>query len=166
MAKTFTFDITSDFDASEMDHAVDQAKRELINRYDFKGTAASIEYIDEKKNGLTLEGESDYQLDALTDMVRSKLAKRDLSQKILVTNEKREQAGMILRQAIPFASGLDQDKAKKINKLIRDDYPKAKPQIQGETVRVSSQSKDELQAIMQMLRGADFDFPIQFENFR
>ncbi len=166
MAKTFTFDVTSDFDASELDHAIDQSKRELQNRYDFKGTAATLEYSDDKRNGLKIEGESEYQLDAIIDMVRGKLAKRNLSQKILVTTEKREQAGMILRQIVPFARGLDQEKAKKLSKLIRDNYPKAKPQIQGETIRVSSPSKDELQAIMQLLRGSDFDFPIQFENFR
>lgn len=166
MAKTFTFDITSDFDISELDHAIDQARRELVNRYDFKGTSASLEYSNEKKSGLTIEGDSEYQLDAIVDMVRGKLAKRNLSQKILVTSETPEQAGMILRQNVPFARGLDQEKAKKISKMIRDDFPKAKPQIQGETVRVSSPSKDELQGIMQKLRDSDFDFPIQFENFR
>lgn len=165
VAKSFSFDIVSDYDASELDHAIDQAKRELLNRYDFKGTAASIAYNDDK-SGLILEGDSDYQLDALTDMVRGKLAKRDLSQKILIVSEKREQAGMIIRQSVPFAKGLDQDKAKKISKLIRDSYPKAKPQIQGESIRVSSQSKDELQAIMQLIRGSYFDFPVSFENYR
>lgn len=165
MAKSFSFDIASDFDASELDHAVDQARRELQNRYDFKGTAASLEYT-ENKAGLKLEGDSEYQIEALIDMVRGKLAKRDLSQKILRTTEKVEQAGMIVRQEIPFARGLDQEKAKKISKIIRDEFPKAKPQIQGDIVRVTSSSKDDLQGIMQKLRATDFDFPIQFENYR
>jgi len=165
MAKSFSFDISSDFDASELDHAVDQARREIQNRYDFKGTPAKIEYT-EDKNGLKIEGESEYQLDTIIDMIRGKLAKRNLSQKVLLTTEKREQAGMIIRQEVPFVKGLDQDKAKRITKIIRDDFPKCKPQIQGENVRVTSPSKDDLQAIMQKLRATDFDFPIQFDNFR
>ena len=165
MAKSFSFDITSDFDASELDHAIDQARRELNNRYDFKGTGAKLEYTEDRK-GLVLEGDSEYQLDALIDMVRGKLAKRDLSQKILDVTQKREQAGMVLRQSVPFIQGLDQDKAKQLSNLIRDDFPKAKPQIQGEAVRVTSASKDELQAVMQKLRGTDLDYPISFDNYR
>ena len=165
MAKSFSFDITSDFDFSELDHAIDQARRELLNRYDFKGTPASLEYTDNKE-GLKIEGESEYQLQALIDMVRTKLAKRNLSQKVLMTSEEPVQAGMIMRQIVPFVRGLDQEKAKKVSKIIRDAFPKAKPQIQGEIIRVTSASKDELQSIMQLLREQDFDFPIQFENYR
>lgn len=166
MATTFSFDISSDFDISELDHAIDQAKREMTNRYDFKGTSAALEYSDEKRTGLKLEGDSEYQLDAIIDMLRSKLAKRELSQKILDVTQKPEKAGMILRKIVPFVKGLDQEKAKKISKLIRDEFPKAKPQIQGEIVRVSSQSKDDLQGVMTKIREAEFDFPINFENYR
>jgi uncharacterized protein YajQ (UPF0234 family) len=166
MATTFSFDITSDFDSSELDHAIDQAKREMTNRYDFKGTNANLEYSDEKRAGLKLEGDSDYQLDALIDMVRTKLAKRNLSQKILDVSQTADKAGMILRKQVPFVRGLDQEKAKKITKLIRDKYPKVKPQIQGEIIRVSSQSKDDLQGVMALVKAAEFDFPINFENYR
>lgn len=166
MAKSFSFDITSDFDASELDHAIDQARRELGNRYDFKGTAAKVSYADDTKAGLKIEGDSDYQIEAILDMVRGKLAKRDLSQKILITSEPAEQAGMIIRKAVPFARGLDQDKAKKISKIIRDEYPKVKPQIQGEIVRVTAPSKDDLQGVMSKIRATDFDFPVNFENYR
>lgn len=165
MAKSFSFDITSDYNHAELDHAIDQARRELKNRYDFKGTVANLEYTDDKA-GLKLEGESDYQLDALIDMVRGKLAKRNLSQKILDVSHPREQAGMVMRQVVPFVRGLDQEKGKRLSKLIRDSFPKAKPQIQGDSLRVSSASKDELQAIMQLVREADLSYPTQFENFR
>ena len=83
-----------------------------------------------------------------------------------MTSEEPVQAGMIMRQIVPFVRGLDQEKAKKVSKIIRDAFPKAKPQIQGEIIRVTSASKDELQSIMQLLREQDFDFPIQFENYR
>lgn len=166
MASSFSFDIVSEFDISELDHAIDQAKRELSTRYDFKNTPASLDYADAKREGLTLEGDSEYQLDAVLEMVRTKLAKRGLSQKIVNTTNKPEQAGMILRWNIPFQKGLDQDKAKTITKLIRDKYPKAKAQIQGESVRVSSPSKDELQSVMNVIREAELDFPINFTNYR
>lgn len=167
MAKSFSFDIVSDFDSSELDHAIDQARRELTNRYDFKGTAAMLDYVDGKHESLKIEGDNDYQLDSIIDMLRSKLAKRSLSQKILNPDDsQRETAGMIRRQVIPFTRGLDQEKAKKISKLIRDDFPKVKPQIQGDAVRVTGPSKDDLQAVMQLIKEADFDFPINFENYR
>ncbi len=166
MATTFSFDVESEYNAAELDHAVDQARREMANRYDFKGTRASIDYSDEKKQALTLEADSEYQLDAIIDMLRTKLAKRELSQKIISLEQKPEMAGMVLRQQVPFVHGLDQDKAKKITKLLRDTLPKVKAQIQGETVRVSSASKDELQVAMKTLREAPFDFPLNFTNFR
>ena len=166
MASTFSFDIESEFDASEVDHAIDQARRELASRYDFKGTSAQVDYTDEKKMSLTIEGESDYQVDAIIDMVRGKLAKRNVSQKLLDASQKRETAGMIQRQVVPFVRGLDQEKAKSITKLIRDELPKVKTQVQGETVRVTSAKKDELQQAMQLLREAELDFPLNFTNFR
>lgn len=167
MATQSSFDIVSEYDASELDHAIDQARRELTNRYDFKGSAASLDYSDDKKLSLTIEGESDYQLQAIIDMVRGKLAKRNLSQKILDTAANQpQQAGMILRHVVPFQKGIDQERAKKITKSIREKFPKVKTQIQGEEIRVTSASKDELQAVMQHLRSLDLAFPISFTNFR
>lgn len=166
MASTFSFDIESEFDAAELDHAIDQSRRELANRYDFKGTSAKVDYTDDKKQSLTIEGDSEYQMDAIIDVVRSKLAKRNLSQKLLDVSQKRETAGMIQRQVVPFVRGLDQEKAKTITKLIRDSLPKIKTQIQGETIRVTSSSKDELQQAMKLVRAADLNFPTNFTNFR
>lgn len=165
MAKDFSFDVVSDYDIAEMTNAVDQAQRELGTRYDFKGTAASIEFTDAKA-GVLIQGDTQNQLDAILDMLQSKLIKRGVSLKALDTSAQPIQGGKEMRWTIAFKKGLDQDKAKQITKLIREDYPKAKAQIQGDAVRVSSASKDDLQGVMNTLRAADFDFPLDFQNYR
>lgn len=165
MAKDFSFDVVSDYDVSEMTNAVDQAQRELATRYDFKGTAAGIEFA-ENKSGVLITGESKNQLDAVLDMFQSKLIRRGLSIKVLDTSSEPVEGGKEMRWTINFKKGLDQEKAKKLTKSIRDAYPKAKAQIQGEAVRVSSTSKDDLQGIMAHLKGLDLDFPLDFTNYR
>jgi uncharacterized protein YajQ (UPF0234 family) len=165
MAKDFSFDIVSDFDAGEMTNAVDQAQRELGTRYDFKSTAAKLEFAD-GKSGVQLEGDSRNQLDAIIDVLQGKLIRRGISVKVLDLSSEAAESGVIVRRAIPFKKGLDQEKAKKLSKLIRDAYPKAKAQIQGDTVRVSSASKDDLQGIMAHLKAQDLDFPLEFQNYR
>lgn len=165
MAKDFSFDVASDYDVAEMTNAVDQAQRELGQRFDFKGTAAKLEFA-EGKTGVNIEGETRNQLDAILDMFQSKLVKRGVSLKALDTSKDPVQGGKEMRWSVPFKKGLDQDKAKQITKLIRDKYPKAKAQIQGEMVRVSSASKDDLQGVMALLREATFDFPLDFQNYR
>lgn len=165
MAKDFSFDVVSDYDVAEMTNAVDQAQRELAQRYDFKGTAAKLEFA-EGKTGLQIEGESRNQLDSILDVFQSKLVKRGVSLKVLDTSKEPVQGGKEMRWAVAFRKGLDQDKAKQITKVIREDYPKAKAQIQGESVRVSSTSKDDLQGVMAALRSKDFDFPLDFQNYR
>ena len=165
MAKDFSFDVVSDYDLAEMTNAVDQAQRELMTRYDFKGTAAKLEF-GENKESVQVEGESQNQLDAILDMLQSKLIKRNVSLKVLDTSTEPVQGGKEMRWTIPFKKGLDQEKAKQITKLIRDKFPKAKTQIQGDEVRVSSTSKDDLQGVMAALRAADFEFPLDFQNYR
>ena len=165
MAKDFSFDVVSDYDVAEMANAVDQAQRELGQRFDFKGTSAKIDFA-EGKTGVLIEGESKNQLDSILDMLQSKLVKRGVSLKVLDISGDPVQGGKEMRWTVSFRKGLDQDKAKKITKLIRDNYPKAKAQIQGDTVRVTSASKDDLQGVMTALRGADFDFPLDFQNYR
>ena len=165
MAKDFSFDVVSDYDVAEVTNAVDQAQRELGQRFDFKGTAAKLEFAD-GKTGVQLEGETRNQLDAILDMLQSKLVKRGVSLKVLDITKEPVQGGKEMRWSVPFRKGLDQDKAKQITKLIRDKYPKAKAQIQGEEVRVSSASKDDLQGVMNVLREATFDFPLDFQNYR
>jgi hypothetical protein len=149
-----------------MNNVFDQVKREINSRYDFKNTPASIEWLDEDKTGLKITGNSDWQIDAILDIVRKKLAARGQSQKVLDTSKEPVTSNLKTTKEVPFKQGLDQDKAKKITSLIRDKFPKAKTQIQGDTVRVVSNSKDDLQVVMQLLRSHDFDFPLNFTNYR
>jgi cyclic-di-GMP-binding protein len=161
----FSFDIESDYDKAEMNNVFDQTQRELDSRYDFKGTPAAIEWMDDKK-GFKITGNSEWQIDAILDIVRKKLATRGQSQKVLDTSGDLVESNLKTTKQVPFKQGLDQDKAKQITKLIRDEYPKVKPQIQGDAVRVMSNSKDDLQNVMQLLRTQDFDFPVSFTNYR
>lgn len=163
---TFSFDIVSDYDKAEMNNVVEQSKKEITNRYDFKGTPAELDWLDNDKTGLKITGNSDYQIDAILDIVRKKLATRGLSQKVLDTSKDNQASNLKTTKEVPFRKGLSGENAKKVTALIRDHYPKAKPQIQGEEIRVSSQKKDELQAVIQLLRECDFDFPLDFTNFR
>jgi cyclic-di-GMP-binding protein len=165
MAKDFSFDVVSDFDVAEMTNAVDQAQRELGQRFDFKGTAAKLEFAD-GKTGVELEGETKNQLDSILDMLQSKLVKRGVSLKVLDMSKEPVQGGKVMRWTVPFRKGLDQDKAKQLTKVIRDAYPKVKAQIQGDSVRVSSASKDDLQGVMAALKAKEFDFPLDFQNYR
>ena len=163
---TFSFDVVSDYDKAEMNNVFDQTQRELSSRYDFKGTPAQMEWLNEDKTGLKITGNSDWQIDAILDIVRKKLAARDQSQKLLDVSKDVVVANMKSTKEVPFIKGLDQDKAKKITTLIRDNFPKVKTQIQGQEVRVTSGSKDDLQSVMQLLRQQDFPFPLSFTNFR
>lgn len=162
----FSFDIVSEYDKAEMNNVFDQSQREIDNRYDFKGTPAELEWSNNDKTGLKVTGNGDWQIDAILDIVRKKLAARDQSQKVLDTTKESVTSNLKTTKEVPFKQGLDQEKAKKITALIREQYPKVKSQIQGDAVRVTSGSKDDLQAVMQLLRGQDFDFPINFTNYR
>ncbi|MCA9331030.1 YajQ family cyclic di-GMP-binding protein [Candidatus Saccharibacteria bacterium] len=162
----FSFDIVSDYDKAEMNNVFDQANRELANRYDFKGTPAALDWADSDKTGITVTGNGDWQIDAVLDIYRKKLAVRGLSQKVLDTSHEATVSNLKTTKHVPFIKGLDQDKAKKITTLVRDKHPKVKTQIQGQEVRATSSSKDELQAVMQSIKAADFDFPVNFTNFR
>lgn len=162
----FSFDVVSEYDKAEMNNVYDQVQREIQNRYDFKGTPAAIEWLNNDKTGLKVTGNGDWQIDAVLDIVRKKLAARNQSQKVLDTSREINESNLKTTQEVPFKQGLDQEKAKKITSLVRDKYPKVKTQIQGEAVRVTSNSKDDLQAVMQLLRAQDFDFPLSFNNFR
>jgi uncharacterized protein YajQ (UPF0234 family) len=163
---TFSFDIVSDFDKAELNNVFDQAQRELTSRYDFKNTPAAIEWLDNDKTGLKITGNNDWQVDAILEIVRKKLAARNQSQKLLDTTKEPVVSNLKTSREVPFKQGLDQEKAKKIILLIRDNFPKAKTQIQGQEIRVQSNSKDELQAIIQLLKAQEFDFPLSFTNYR
>jgi uncharacterized protein YajQ (UPF0234 family) len=161
----FSFDIESDYDKAEMNNVFDQSNREIESRYDFKGTPAALEWLDEKK-GMKITGNGEWQIDAVLDIVRKKLASRGQSQKVLDTSKDPVESNLKTTKEVPFKQGLDQEKAKQLTKLIRDGYPKVKPQIQGDAVRVMSNSKDDLQAVMQLVRSTELDYPVNFTNFR
>ena len=162
----FSFDIVSDYDKAELNNVFDQTQREITSRYDFKGTSAAVEWLNDDKSGFKITGDHQYQLDAIADIIRKKLAARNQSQKLLDVSQEPVTSNLKMTWQVPFKQGLDQDKAKKVTSKIREAFPKAKPQIQGQEVRVVSTSKDELQSIMQLLREADIDFPLSFTNFR
>lgn len=165
MAKDSSFDIVSDYDIAKVTNAVEQSQREITNRYDFKGTSASLEFS-ENKAGIKITGDNQFHLDSIIDIVRKKLAGSGVSQKLLDTSKEPVTSNMKMTWELAFKKGLDKEKAKEVTKLIRDAYPKVKPQVQGEEIRVSSPKRDELQAVMQLLREADFDFPLEFTNYR
>lgn len=161
----FSFDIVSEYDKAEMNNVFDQAQREIASRYDFKGTPAELDWLQDK-SGLKVIGSGEWQIDAILEIVRKKLATRNQSQKVLDTSKEVVESNLKASKEVPFIQGLDQDKAKHISKLIREEYPKVKTQIQGDAVRVMSGSKDDLQAVMQLIRSADLNYPLNFTNFR
>ncbi len=162
---TFSFDITSDYDKAEMNNVFMQAEKEISNRYDFKGTPAGIEWLADK-SGIKLIGENEWQCDAILDIVRKKLAAREQSSKVLDLSKDPIVQNLKCTRDVPFKSGLKQDDAKLITSKLRAEAPKVKAQIQGEEIRVTSSSKDELQKVMQLLNASELEFPLQFGNFR
>jgi cyclic-di-GMP-binding protein len=163
MASTYSFDIVSDFDRQELVNAIDQTTREVGSRYDLKDTQTTIELAEEK---ITINTASDMTLDAVHDMLQSKAVKRSLSLKIFDYGKIEAASGNRIRQEITLKKGLSQEHAKQISKLIRDEFKKVQPSIQGDVVRVSAKDKDDLQAVMQRLKQEDFPVALQFTNYR
>lgn len=161
----FSFDIESTYDKAEMNNVEQLVSKEITSRYDFKGTPAAVEWLADKK-GFKILGSNDWQVETIIDMVGRQLAKRGMTSKVLDTSNKTTEANLRAWRDVPFKDGLSQDDAKKITKLLKEAHPKAKTQIQGDAVRVTSSSKDELQAVMQTLQAADFEFPLLFTNYR
>lgn len=162
---TFSFDTVSEYNKAEMNNVLAMADKEIVNRYDFKGTPAGINWLGDK-DGFKIIGSNEWQIESIIDIIRKKLASREQSSKVLDMSKEIITTNMKATKEVPFMAGLDQDKAKKITKLLHDELPKIKAQIQGDTVRVISNSKDDLQQAMQLIRSQDFDFPISFNNFR
>jgi cyclic-di-GMP-binding protein len=162
----FSFDIVSEFDKAEINNVFDQVKREIAARYDFKGTPADVEWLDSDKNGFKITGNGEWQIDSIIEIVRKKLAARNQSQKLLDISREVHESNMKSSKEVPFVAGLNQDKAKQITKFIQENKLKVKTQIQGDAVRVSGSSKDELQSVMALIRSKDLDYPISFTNFR
>lgn len=162
---TFSFDIVSDYDKAEMNNVFMQVEKEISSRYDFKGSPAAIEWLGDKV-GFVLVGANEWQIDAVLDIVRKRMAARNQTTKVLDLSKDVTESNLKASKEIPFVSGLSQDKAKQLTKILRDESPKVKAQIQGEAVRVTSASKDELQHVMRLLDGKELDFPLQYTNYR
>ena len=163
MAGDVSFDVVSDFDEQELRNALDQVRREVSQRYDFKGVTVDLT---QNKTDLLLVTDDDYRAAAVKDLIESKAIRRDLSLKIFDWGKVEPSGGNKVRQEIKLRRGLTDDVAKRITKLIRDEFPKVKSQIQGDAVRVSGKSKDELQKVITRLRGLDEVVPLQFGNYR
>ena len=166
MASTSSFDVTTGVDMMEVNNAVDQATKEITQRYDFKGVKVEIA-LDEKAGTITLAAPDDYKLGAVWEVLQGKMVKR----KVPVQNLKRETAesaaGSSLRQVVTLTTGLSSDLCREIVKFLKDaKLKKVQSAIQGDTVRISSPSKDDLQGAMAMLRGHDFGVELKFGNFR
>jgi hypothetical protein len=165
MAGESSFDVVSDFDRQELVNALDQVRREVGQRYDFKGVTVELEL---EKDAVNLLTDDEYRAKAVRDLVESKAIKRGLSLKVFDWGKVEQAGGSKVRQRIGLRRGLPEDLAKKISKLIRDEFPKAKSQIQGDAVRVSAKSKDELQNVIARLRkeGESYPVALQFQNYR
>ena len=163
MAAESSFDIVSKVDRQEVDNALNQASRELSQRFDFKNTGASIAWSGEK---IELRANAEDRVKAVLDVFKDKLIKRGISLKTLEAGEP-QLSGREYRISAEVTEGISQENAKKVAKLIRDEGPKGiKAQIQGEELRVSSKSKDDLQTVMALLKNQDFEFAVQFTNYR
>ena len=159
-----SFDIVSKFDRQEVDNALGQTAREIATRFDFKGTGATIEWQGE--NAIEITASADDRATAVLDVFKGKLIKRDQSLKILDASEPR-QSGQVSKIAIALKEGISTENAKKVAKLIRDEGPKSvKTQIQGDELRVTSKSRDDLQTVQKLVRDQDYDFAVQFQNYR
>jgi uncharacterized protein YajQ (UPF0234 family) len=163
MAGEASFDVVSDFDEQELRNALDQVRREVGQRYDFKGVTVDLT---QAKDELVLVTDDEHRASAVKDLIESKAIRRSLSLKIFDWGKVEPAGGNKVRQAIKLRRGLPEDVAKRITKLIRDEFPKSKSQIQGDAVRVSGKSKDELQKVITRLRELDEPVPLQFQNYR
>jgi cyclic-di-GMP-binding protein len=163
MASTFSFDIVSDFDRQELVNAIDQTNREIQTRYDLKDTKTTLELGDE---AITVNTDSEFTLDSVHTVLQTKAAKRNLSLKIFDYGKVESASGNRVRQEIKLRKGLSQEVAKQITKLIRDEFKKVQGSIQGDAVRVSAKSKDDLQSVMQRIKQEDYPVALQFTNYR
>ncbi len=163
MAGDASFDVVSDFDEQELRNALDQVRREVGQRFDFKGVTVDLT---QAKDELILITDDEHRASAIKDLIESKAIRRELSLKIFDWGKVEPAGGNKVRQQIKLRRGLSDEIAKRITKLIRDEFPKVKSQIQGDAVRVSGKSKDELQKVITRLRELDEAVPLQFENYR
>lgn len=165
MPQDFSFDVVSKVDLQEVSNAVQQASKEIATRFDFRGSSSKIEW-DEKELTLTLTSEDAGKLKSVVDILEGRLVKRGIAVKALDFGKVEDAAGGTARQAVKVKQGIPSEKAKEIVRAIKDRKLKVQAAIQADQVRVSGRVKDDLQAVMAMLRGQDFGLPLQFSNYR
>ncbi len=165
MADEHSFDIVSRVDMQEVSNAVQQAVKEISQRFDFKGSKSSID-LNKEKGEITLIGDDDYKLKSLTEILKGKLVKRNVSLKALNFGNTEKASGDTLRQVITLQQGITPERAKDIVKLIKDMKLKVQAEIQKDQVRIRAKKIDDLQSVIGMLKGKEFDFHIEFINYR
>ena len=164
MAGEVSFDVVSDFDEQELRNALDQVRREVQQRYDFKGATVAAHARTRPSSSCVTD--DDFRARSVRDLIESKAVRRGLSLKIFDWGTVEPAGGNKVRQVIGLKRGLSDDLARKLVKQIRDEFPKVQPRIQGDAIRVASKSKDELQKVIVRLRELDLEVPLQFENYR
>jgi cyclic-di-GMP-binding protein len=166
MAGQASFDITSSVDLQEVDNAVNQAKKELAQRYDFKGSKSSIE-LKRAENLIEILADDNFKMDAVWDILQTRLVRRNVPIKNLTPSDVEPIAGGLVKRTVTLKQGIDSDAAREIVKFLKDQkFKKVQANIQGDQLRVSSPSKDELQGAIRLLRGHDFGVELQFGNYR
>ncbi|MEO1208012.1 MAG: YajQ family cyclic di-GMP-binding protein [Cyanobacteria bacterium J06638_20] len=163
MASTYSFDIVSDFDRQELVNTVDQTKRDVTTRYDLKDSKTTIEL---GENTITIETDGSLTLQSVQTILQTKAAKRNLSLKIFDFGKTESASGSRVRQEVTLKKGIDKEIGKQVTKLLRDNLKKVQASIQGDVVRVSAKSKDDLQAAMQIIKSEDWPIALQFTNYR
>ena len=166
MATQASFDVTSNVDLQEVDNALNQARKEVAQRYDFKGSKASIEF-DAKESKLVLVSDDDFKLNALWEIVQTRLVRRNVPVKNLTRGTPQPSSNSTVRQEVSLQQGIPSEKAKDIVKFLKDSkLKKVQASIQGDQLRITSGSKDDLQEVMRLLREQDFGVALQFGNYR
>ncbi|MFZ4621677.1 MAG: YajQ family cyclic di-GMP-binding protein [Bacteroidota bacterium] len=165
MAQQNSFDIVSEVNMQEVDNALNQARKEVATRYDFKDSKTTIDFA-EKEKEVTVHTEDDFRLKAVVDILQSKFIKRGIAIKTLKYGNVETATGGTVRQKITLQVGIDKENAKKLVQIIKDTKIRVQPSIMEDQVRVSGKDKDDLQTIIATLRGTEFPLPLQFTNFR
>lgn len=165
MANQFSFDIVSEVDHQEVDNAINQAIKEIQQRYDFKGSKSEI-LFNKKEHSINVHSDDDFKIKSVIDILQNKMIKRGISIKALKYGNIEPAAAGTVRQEIKLQQGIEKEDAKKIVKMIKDSKLKVQASIQDEQVRVSGKVKDDLQAVMKLMKDSDLDFAFQFTNYR
>jgi hypothetical protein len=165
MAETFSFDIVSEVNLQEVDNAVNQARKEITQRYDFKGSHSTID-LNTREKTLTLISDDDFRMKAVVDILQNKLIKRGVPLKAVAFGPVEPAAGSTVRQVLTLRVGIDKDNARRIVKMIKDTKLRVQAQIMEDQVRVTGKAKDDLQSVIALIRSAELEFAVQFTNYR